>query len=455
MTRTSNYMTISSKDRIKAVASILLAFVLFLGSCKKDGETIGSDFVGSGFNVITVDTFDLITYSSKQDTSPTRELTYYMLGDMNDPLFGTSKANIITQYNLPVLQFNFDNHPIDSIVLQMQYTGTTAIYGNQSTPQTLKVYEITEDLSESIDTPYYSNRNYSYNTAEIGEWNGTFNLNDSVKVKLGSNTITYAPHLRIKLDKNNFINKMAAAPGQGLFNTQEAFKAAFKGLYIVGSTSGLAPGQGSLAYFNFNAATSSASMLVVYYADSLKAEFPIKTTTNAKANQFKTSTGVPLQARNGGTHRNACFVQPLDGIKTRILMPSLLNILQQGRIAVVGAQLVLNVKDTTTSTGFGEPSRLALLGCDSTGSNAFLSDLVESAEYYGGIFDATNKQYRFNLIRHLQDIITTYHNTGVNKNYGLNLIVPSDAPVAANRLVLDTDKAQGKIKLILSYTVIK
>ena len=46
----------------------------------------------------------------------------------------------------------------------------------------------------------------------------------------------------------------------------------------------------------------------------------------------------------------------------------------------------------------------------------------------------------------------------VDINYGLNLFVPEDYNIAANRAILDTDRSipgQQKVKLILTYTVIK
>ena len=58
----------------------------------------------------------------------------------------------------------------------------------------------------------------------------------------------------------------------------------------------------------------------------------------------------------------------------------------------------------------------------------------------------------------MQNLLNAYNKNKVDINYGLNLFVPEDFNIAANRAILDTDRSipgQQKVKLILTYTVIK
>jgi hypothetical protein len=84
-------MIIYWKDRIRHFAYLLLMAVILINtSCKKENNEIGSDVIGnrSGFDVQVTDTFEVITYSSPADSVDTRFLSYYMLGQINDPVMG-------------------------------------------------------------------------------------------------------------------------------------------------------------------------------------------------------------------------------------------------------------------------------------------------------------------------------------------------------------------------------
>jgi hypothetical protein len=90
---------------------------------------------------------------------------------------------------------------------------------------------------------------------------------------------------------------------------------------------------------------------------------------------------------------------------------------------------------------------------DSLGKNGFLRDqITESSIYYGG--KLSGNTYSFNIVRHLQNLLIRYQN-GSNINYGMNLIVPADNPLTAERVLLNTRKNSGSFKLKLTYTVIR
>jgi hypothetical protein len=446
-------MTVCSKDRISIPFFVLCIGLFLLASCRKNEDTVGSDFIGArvGFDVQSSDTSSVVAYTTLHDSVLTYKLSYFILGNMNDPQFGVSRAAISTQVDLPEINFpSFSGSKIDSIVLQLPYATSSSVYGNKFTTQVIKVYELNENL---VQNELYSSRKFGTNPISIGTWSSDFtHLADSVPISLNGATVMLPPHIRIKLDETNFLNKIKTAAASN-YTTSEVFKSFLKGFYISPELSPLSTGQGAMTYINM--ARSTAAM-VIYYNDSLKAEFPISGSSTLKGNSYfhTFSNNITIQPALGGTHQNTCYIQPTAGLKTRILFPYLFDFAKDKNIAITGAEIVVSIDQTQDTSIYKLPTRLLLNASDSLGTLEQPIDLftLDGIAYYGGYYKG-NGEYSFNIQRQVQFWFNRYKNSGVNANYGLNLIVPSDNPVGANRAVLDT--RAGKVKLKLSYTVIK
>jgi hypothetical protein len=458
-------MIIYWKDRTKNLCLLLAAAIILINtSCKKQvDDNVGTDVIGnrSGFDT-RVDTLDVITYSSKADSIDTRFLNYYLLGQMNDPVTGKTDANLITQYSIPFDQFDFEGSVIDSVVLQLRYAGALGIYGNNTTTQTLKLYEITEDLPVSTESSilghYMSNISYAYNPTEIGSYNGTFRVSDSVYVSVGGARIGYAPQLRIKITDPAFISRLQNSTKTGEFLNEANFKAAFKGFMISAEQQNLPSGQGALAYMYL----SNVESAMVVYTNKLegsstvyrKYEFPISRFSTVKANQYKHSGQPALQGSANGTNQTTCYVQGAAGIKTRILIPGLAALAATNPVAISNARLILTAKDTTE---YAAATRLTASGADINGATAPIPDQYEVVGY-GGNFDAITSTYTFNVNRFAQNVVNNYNRSKTDVNYGLTLSIPLNDIDAARRVVLDTDnsdRANRKLKFVVTYTVIK
>ncbi len=452
-------MTVCFKDRTNALL-LLLLIGFIIPSCRKNENTVGDDFVGAlvGFNVKSVDTTRIVAYTSLDDSVPTRFVSYYLLGDMNDPDFGASEASIITQYIPPTLSSGWNNSSIriDSIVLQLKYVGNNFKYGNLNSTQTIKVYELAEDLKD--DSSYRSDRNYAYNASKpIGTWTGTFKLQDSIKYTYAGVPVSLPPHLRIKLDAEEYIQKFKNA-NPLTFASVEAFQSYFKGLVIVPEKSPLVPGEGSIVHIDLKNDSYLRNMItsvVMYYDSTQKIEFPIYPDDNTKYNRFthQHTVTIPIQPLLGGSHQNVNYVQGMAGLKTRILLPNLFDFVKNQNIAINGAELVIPIIDGTNSGNYPAPASMRLFDSDSLGRNRIIIDAFDGTDYYGGIYNSSSKAYSYNIIRYVQNLLTQYKQQGLNYNYGLNLFVQADNPVSASRAIMDT--RPGKIKLKLSYTVIK
>lgn len=483
----SNCMTAYLKGKTEQLTFLFFIIVFLTASCRKnDTDTIGADFIGkrNGFDIRVTDATSLIVYSTQHDSFPTRSLSYYLLGDMNDPVLGRSKANIYAQFSIPANQFTLSGGTIDSVILRLKPVFNNSYYGNISSPQEIGIYELKEQLINSTDSGYFSNRSYRISSpgnpslpAPIGYYSDKINMTDSTYETVNGSNYTIEPHIRIKMS-NAFVTKLQQAEQSGAFLSNDAFHNYINGLAILSQTpeSHIMPGDGALVNINLR---SSVSAVVIYYhnsSGSTKQEFPFLP-TDLKTNQFFHKSNVTLKPnvnkQNPGekyedyvnrVHSNECYIQSGGGIKTRILMPTILDLAKDNHIAIIGAELVFSVQDGFESDPvYKVPPNLWLQGSDSLGRITLLADFLEvypyaPTDYYGGTYNGTTHQYKFNIIRHIQNIINTYKTSGKDINYGLNLIIPADDyyyGVGAGRVVLNTNTALKKVKLNLSYTVIK
>ncbi len=458
-------MTVYSKDRTKPLFLLFLVFFSLFTDCRKDNSnTIGADFIGTrnGYNIVSTDTSSIILYSSQCDSIPTKSLTYFMLGNMNDPIFGKSTSNIYTQFSLPS-GFGFGGAVIDSVVLQLGFVSNSSYYGNITTQQDISVYELKEQLSPISDSGYFSNRPYQIKesggrvlSAPIGYYSAPFDLTDSLYETVGGLTNIQIPHIRIKLS-SAFVTKIQRAESSGAFTSNTAFQNYINGLAILAQTpdSKLMPGQGAIVYLNPR--SSIVSGLAIYYGGTSKIVFPIAP-SDVVTNQYSHSTTLPLQTNTTRSPvlYNESYVQSNAGIKTRVLFPNILNLAKDHDIAIIGAQLIFNIADGKDDATYPVPNNIWLQNSDSLGRITFLEDYLESypLNYYGGVYDRTYKQYSFNIVRHIQHLLNAYRQNGSNINYGMNIIIPADDylnNIGAGRVVLNAKK----VKLNLSYSVIK
>ncbi|MCC6581889.1 MAG: DUF4270 family protein, partial [Phycisphaeraceae bacterium] len=219
-----------------------LSLIALAVSCKKKApEDIGLPLLPGDdiLNASFTDTLTLVTHTVKDDSVATKNVTPMLLGNMNDPVFGVSKASIFAQLALTKTNPVFGTNPVlDSAVLSVVYS-SGQYYGTLA-PQKFKLYEVTDVISK--DSVYYSNRKLQY-TTELGSAYITPNLTDSVNV----DTLRFPPHLRFQLDKNyfqGFLNKPAT-----FYTGNSAFQADFKGFYLASSSTS-ASGQGGIFYMD-------------------------------------------------------------------------------------------------------------------------------------------------------------------------------------------------------------
>ena len=455
-----NYCKVKFKNlsAIKNFILILSAFALLYSSCKKDINTLAVGFINpdSSFNS-TQETVFLNSYTTTMDSLATHQQSLYILGAINDPIFAKSQATILTSLSIPnnAASFSFGDSAkviVDSVVLQLRIGNDTTYIGDINAIHDIKVYELTEKLSDT--SAIFSNRNYSKSNTVVGTFNTKFSPSDSIKnTYLYSNAVIPAC-MRIKMS-DDFRLKIQ---NQKIFSSTN-FYDLFKGFAIV-DESNFGPFDGGFWYMNLN---SLYTNLVVYYRNDtthLRAEFPIQF-ANPKYNKYVNNSSFLTQPNTikftANQQRDIAYLQSLGGTKLRMFIPdSTLNRLAASpQLAIQKAEIVVKALGGYDDNNFKIPNQITLVSTDSLGRSVLTEDsYTENFYYLGG--SVKNGEYRFNIARELNFLLTNLRNGSGNKHYGLSVIVPNSTygsvfQTSARRVVLDTKI----LKLKINYTVIK
>jgi Domain of unknown function (DUF4270) len=460
-------------------AKIFLLLVLsgLFSACDKS-SAIGLDVQPESdlLNVAYSDTLTLQSITMKEDSLRTDQNLITsgiaLLGKYLDPTFGEASASIFTQLRLPssISTNSFGLNPVcDSVYLSLIYSNT--FFGKQERKQqTVNVYEITSDLSQSIN--YYSNNGtITHSTDDLTANGGGYNFiprplsTDSVVVGLSStgSTIKERAQLRVPL-KTMFGQRLLDQQGTTNLQSSDNFYTYMKGLHITTeNTNSLGSGEGNILnikmpdskmtiYYHYTGQTITLPHLdSVWYA---KYDFALNSVARFnKFNHNRTTaiTDIQNQLSIGGVNNDRTYVQGMAGLKTKIMFPYLMEIFKNGPVAVNKAELVIKVDNDVSYQldTFAAPGKLVLFAIGEGGENVLIPDYSEGDTYFGGLYKSTTQEYRFNIARYIQQVLT-----GHRKNTGLYLIA-SNGSANVNRVVIGGTNQLGNLPLKLNITTTK
>ena len=428
----------------------LLAVMASVVSCKKKTpEDIGLPLLPGEdlLNAMFIDTLTLISHTVKDDSLLTKNVSPMLLGNMNDPVFGTAQASFFSQLALSKTNPSFGASPVlDSAVLSLVYS--SGQYYGTLYPQKFKVYELSESLYK--DSAYFSNRMLPY-TTELGSAYLTPNLKDSVSV----DSLKYPVHLRIQLDKT-FFQEFLTNPTYtaSAYSSTAAFQNVFKGLYVTSAS--LAPsGEGAILYMDL---TQSYSRVTLFYhntTDTASYYFNIPkdaTRFSHFEHDYSFATDIKTQLGTAATvQADKIFIQPMGGVRAKISMPHIKDLFKNEKVSINKAELILPV-DALSIAGADSifsphPKLVATIANDSLGP-VIMPDYFEGATYFGGDYDKANKVYKFNIARYVQQVLS-----GTKNNDGL-YIIANARPTSANRVqLMGGNKAlSNHMRLKITYT---
>lgn len=311
---------------------LLAVIAVFLYSCDKDFNAIGEGLVGDDHFGLESEKYDVLAFNQEVTPIQSSTMTPNALGIFDNPLFGTTTANFVTQVGLVSYSPTIGESPvIESAVLEIPYyshvTATDnegnstyeldSIYGDKNGKLKLSVYESgiqmrTSYFSGGSQLPqfYYTDQNAEFNNKKVGARlnDGDILQNDEfffdakeIVIKTidpdtkKETTERKKPQMTLQLNKDFFQSKILNAATTKL-SAEDVFQEYFRGLYFNVERSGSNPA--NMALMNF----SEGKVTIKYKA---KTE---STTDDANATEEKTIV-LNLKGLSSATSSTANFLE--------------------------------------------------------------------------------------------------------------------------------------------------
>jgi len=453
--KNSNYIGLRKVSKLSAIFFLTL---VVLAGCKKPELSIGLGLqsVGDQLGLTQHDTSTVIMYTVVEDSLRMDEIAgNNVIGSYLDPVFGNVHASIYSQARLEANAIDFipSGGTLGDVVLDSMnmYLSLDGFYGNLDA-QTFTIYQINEDMF--TDSAYYSNKTLdSLATDLVAIGQGTIVPDPYNTAVLEGDIVD--PILRIPMDLT-FGNTIVAESGNTPLVDNDGvggFIEWSKGFLISINNPSQANEEGAILYVDMLHANSKITM---YYRHTLVgSEDTLSFNLNFNSSCARYSrvlhgygvTSIGSQVLDSTEGQLECYIQALAGTKVKIDLPHLNSLLDSGMIAINKAELVLPF-NYFSGNALDPQSELFVFATDSLGEPIVLSDQLEGSDHYGGKRDDDNKEYRFNVSKHLNDVLS-----GRLSNNPL-ILMSSSSGVTANRVVLNGPNSTNRdaARLIITYT---
>jgi Domain of unknown function (DUF4270) len=473
------------QKRILSIATIALLFsLIFVGCSKLDTTDIGGDLLPAVDNINTFE--EILTINTTQgifntDSTQVSRTEDHVIGKINnDPLFGTTTANIYAQFK-PTFYPYYYSIPkdsfvaFDSVVLCLAYKG-----GWGDTMNTLLQLQVKE-------IPYVLNNNGGWDSVtEVKDINfapamiGSVIGNATVNIPSLSNYIVYANHkdsvknqIRIKLSSafaNSLFARDSNVLGNNSFRSDSLYRVFNNGFAIEANGTGNA-----LLYTNFN---DAATKLEIHYrkkngatVDTTYAAFKVSV-PNANGVKLSSTANKIVRNRTSFSSPDELYLQTTPGSYANLSIPALSTLSNRiiHRAEIIVEQipdpvspllsapefLYLDLKDTGSIDRW-KPIYLDLnpsigYNPDNSSVYSFFTNSGVDLSYFGGFQrdkkdpfgSGMIKYYNFNITRYVQQIVTRRAS-----NYPLRLYAPYNLKYPQYNFVVPyfNRLADGRVKV--------
>lgn len=439
-------------DKLWFKACAVLFFIIAMASCQDDLNTIGSEILGDEPPTGTLDdSHTVVAFSRKMNPVQSNRLPVYQLGVYNEPTYGKSNVNLLSQLTLRENNPTFgDSAVVDSVFVYLPYYSTEtvvdstvtyttdSIYGNS--PIKVSIYESRYYLREYDPAsgfeeaqPYYSDQGVmfeDYLGEKLGEVE-SFKPSPEGYIfpKEDEDPDRLAPGLRVKLDSLFFQQRIIEKEGGDELRNNTNFRDYFRGLYFKVESE---TNDGSLFIFD-----PSEARVSVYYSylpddsDDRKNKVFDLSLNGVRVNAFD-NAALPQQImsslenpdeQNG---EEALYLRGGDGIMTVVNLfggdddgdgvPEELELLRSKEWLINEANLVFYVDQDRIAGGNSEPDRITIYNLR---TNTMLADYnmdptggLPAAQAYVNHLgklergsDDKGKYYKIKITDHISDII--------------------------------------------------
>jgi hypothetical protein len=433
---------VKSRILVLSIGSVFLTSLIFFLSCKKINEAtqLGDNLVPAVDNVHTFEVaLSTTTNNALLNDTATAKVLYsdlVALGDVNDPEFGHTHANI--DFNISPSAFGAypfvktDSLSIDSVVLSLSYQ---AAYGDTVNDgiQTLRVYEIAQN-SGFNDTTAYKFADPATDFATTGPQLGSVtyaikNLKDSITLTRGTDTSQVNNVVRIRLNNSlgdRFALYDTTSSANGGFKNDSIFRTLFRGFAVKADQTGNA-----LSFFNLSDVSNTKLTVYFRYGKGDTSSFEFHHSANGQSNYIERQEGGNYLTYLNNGAGDKIYLQSTPGSYASIKIPGLSLL---GNKIIHRAEL-LAVKIPSASDDIFTPPTLFLDKINDGGDTAFSFDTDMALQYgtfklfdglessysipsFGGSLKSDNA-YHFNITRYVQGIVTKK-----DPNYTLRLYAP-------------------------------
>lgn len=436
----------------------LFAAALFMSSCNEP-TLIGSDLVEDELGVVQiVDTFSITMENVKGDSligySPIfANYDNYLFGDFEDPIFGSSKAELYFRIVGPGFYPDFDEaERLDSAVLVIPLDSLNT-YGDLSIPFEYEIYELAEKPSNDVN--YYTDTTLMVEPMPLLSGSFVPNLSDTL-VLTEPNTdneeseVKVVRELRIPLPLS-FAERLFLTDSLS-YESDSIFSETFKGFY-------LKPLNKTNAMASFDMINSRAGISLYFHeTDSTFRRFPFSMDRLIVPTYQHDIAGSVVEGilSDQGAADSLFVLQAMEGHNIKMELPDLSSlgdiIINRAEIEFTLAslpgdnvdfyrpidQLILNYPPDPS-----EDTRVLINDINFVGTdNQFFEEL-----FGGQVFSSGNVQkYRVAISAHLQDV-----RSGAIEN--TLYLEPFQRAQKASRVVVKGPSAQSNPpKLKIFYT---
>jgi len=460
----------------------LLISLFIFNSCKNQ-DTIGLKPGSSGsLSGSLVDTATIFTNTLAEDSVATGSMTKLPLGLFNDPIFGQTESDLITDLNLPgsvAYTLPTGSTVIDSARLLLNYAD--GFYGDSSlaSSYTVNVYQLAEKVYPG--TTYYNSKKWQYNSnLLLGTKTFRPRPKDSIKVDSiiagkPDTLVKIGPQLRIPIDPD-FIYQNLFRANSATLASNLIFQNIVKGLFITmdkNQTTGIggtimmkAPGASSLAVY---IRTSNGSVIdtSVVYLDVARHATQISHTYSQQV-----QNALAISAQNAQNHTNISdslmYLQGTAGLKAKISFPYLSSLFSSlgGNVIINRAEIVVTAAPGSDIPAYLVPQpKLTLYRYDIAHTPIPVEDASSSSGaffgvgQFGGFYNLSSRSYHFLVTGYIQDLVAnrtkdygTYIATVDTTNTSSVDIAPTAQTAGRVLAVGNNKKLSYGIKLNVIYT---
>ena len=422
-----------SKPMLKI--SVLFLLICLFSACKKNWNELGSQLIATeNITVLSFDSLKIKASIHKEDSLSSLNTSSYFLGSFTDADFGSTNANIYTEFRMPSSDVVFgENAQADSIVLSFQIEG---FYGDTSSALNISVKEMLEEITSSTTDSsgqdssivIYTDQDFLIDNTTIGSLSYTAASSGTTLVNINLT--------------NEFAQSFLDAETLN-FEDNTAFQSFFKGLYI---SCDQYTSQGMLLELDL---LDVSSKLTLYYqnseSDSLSYDFQINSNADKMTRWSHDYSTTNIPNLIGEEDLVQAYVQGSVGYRTYLTLPSLES-LKDSNYVIHKAELTIPYFYNENDSVFSIPSKLGLAAVNSQGGLEILSEdqNIQGSSYFDGNSNTLDQTYTFNIARYVHKVIEQGY---TNR---LALYVPSSV-ISPERVLISNDAVNSiKLKLFVS-----